>query len=105
MHCSFLGTVGREMEDNWEEKGQGAVFYLQQEMSDSISGEGRVIGARCQLSWQVQTLRQGGLLVGSGGSERAADSAGGAGAPYLLLCSDTLRPPLPTPVCQICCGG
>ena len=49
VHCSFLGTVGREMEDNWEEKGQGAVFYLQQEMSDSISGEGRVMGARCQL--------------------------------------------------------
>jgi hypothetical protein len=38
MFCrSFLGIAGREMNEKWDDKGAGAVFFLQQEMSDSVT--------------------------------------------------------------------
>jgi hypothetical protein len=36
--CSFFGSSGRELESKWDEKGAGAVFFLQQEMSDAVTG-------------------------------------------------------------------
>ncbi|KAI3436467.1 hypothetical protein D9Q98_005884 [Chlorella vulgaris] len=34
---SFFGSSGRELESKWDEKGAGAVFFLQQEMSDAVT--------------------------------------------------------------------
>lgn len=35
---SFLGIAGREINEKWDDKGAGAVFFLQQEMSDAVTG-------------------------------------------------------------------
>ncbi|EFN58638.1 hypothetical protein CHLNCDRAFT_140880 [Chlorella variabilis] len=34
---SFLGVSGREMDATWDDKGAGAAFFLQQEMSDAVT--------------------------------------------------------------------
>lgn len=40
---SFIGTAGREMDAKWDDNGAGAVFFLEQEMSDAVSGAPRWI--------------------------------------------------------------
>lgn len=43
---SFLGIAGREINEKWDDKGAGAVFFLQQEMSDAVTGgAGRKLGS------------------------------------------------------------
>jgi hypothetical protein len=37
--CSFIGVAGRELNGKWDENGAGAVFFLEQEMSDGITGK------------------------------------------------------------------
>lgn len=39
--CSFLGVSGREVDAKWDENGAGAAFFLQQEMSDALTGDTR----------------------------------------------------------------
>ena len=37
--CSFIGVAGRELNGKWDENGAGAVFFLEQEMSDGLTGK------------------------------------------------------------------
>lgn len=37
MH-SFLGVRGRELDDKWDDNGAGACLFLEQEMSDAMTG-------------------------------------------------------------------
>lgn len=36
--CSFLGVRGRELDTKWDDNGAGACFFLEQEMSDAMTG-------------------------------------------------------------------
>jgi hypothetical protein len=47
---SFLGVSGREVEASWDERGAGAAFFLEQEMSDALTGgpgQGDVLPVLC----------------------------------------------------------
>ncbi len=35
---SFLGVRGRELDEKWDDTGAGACFFLEQEMSDAMTG-------------------------------------------------------------------
>ena len=35
---AFLGVAGRELEDKWGDNGAGAAFFLEQEMTDAVTG-------------------------------------------------------------------
>ena len=51
--CSFLGIAGREMNEKWDDKGAGAVFFLQQEMTDSVTGAQACFASNCASAiWQ-----------------------------------------------------
>lgn len=54
-HRSFLGIAGREMNEKWDDKGAGAVFFLEQEMSDAVSGEraSKALSCAATLLWRA----------------------------------------------------
>ena len=51
--CSFIGVSGRELNAKWDENGAGAVFFLEQEMSDGITGKPVGQAAGRQQRWAV----------------------------------------------------
>lgn len=53
---SFLGVSGREMDATWDDKGAGAAFFLQQEMSDAVTGAPPLAARGLVLGWPGRWL-------------------------------------------------
>ena len=83
--CSFIGVTGRELNASWEERGAGAVFFLEQEMSDAVTGERLPSG--CQSSvWACGHADTSTATVGGAVPQRASCCCGSEPTPCASCC-------------------